>query len=104
MNLVNENFGRVTIGCMNDLMNNLKGRINDPNKQLPKLFMQLAGVLFPVLNDKELKVFTKMFITSLADALSDKMEANKKEAAAALGKIGEVVGKEQLIAALAPYL
>jgi hypothetical protein len=59
-------------------MNNLKPRINDPNKNVIKTFMQLTGVLFPVLNDKELKVFTKMFITTLADALSDKMEANKK--------------------------
>lgn len=58
---------------MNDLMNNLKARINDPNKQLPKTFMQLTGVLFPVLNEKDLKVFTKMYVTALADALSDKM-------------------------------
>lgn len=78
MSLVNDNFGRVTIGCMNDLMNNLKTRINDPNKNIIKTFMQLTGVLFPVLSDKELKVFTKMFITTLADALSDKVEANRK--------------------------
>lgn len=45
-----------------------------------------------------------MFITTLADALSDKVEANKKEAAATLNKIGEVVGKEQLLSTLAPYL
>ena len=63
---------------MNDLMNNLKARINDPNKNIIKTFMQLTGVLFPVLSDKELKVFTKMFITTLADGLLDKMEANKK--------------------------
>ncbi len=63
---------------MNDLMNNLKPRINDPNKNIIKTFMQLTAVLFPVLSDKELKVFTKMFITTLADGLSDKVEANKK--------------------------
>ncbi len=73
MALVSDNFGRVTIGCMNDLMNNLKIRINDPNKNNIKSFMQLTGVLFPVLSDKDLKVFTKMFITTLADGLSDKM-------------------------------
>jgi hypothetical protein len=73
MSLVNDNFGRVTIGCMSDLMNNLKTRINDPNKNIIKIFMQLTGALFPVLNDKELKVFTKMFITALADGLSDKV-------------------------------
>jgi hypothetical protein len=66
--------------------------------------MQLTAALFPVLSDKDLKVFTKMFTTTLADSLSDKMEANKKEAALTLNKIGEVVGKEQLIATLAPYL
>ncbi len=50
MGLVNDNFGRVTINCMNDLMNSLKPRINDPNKNSVKTFMQLAGVLFPVLS------------------------------------------------------
>ena len=52
INLINDNFGRVTIQCMNDLMNSLKMRINDSNKQLIKVFMQLTGVLFSVLNDK----------------------------------------------------
>ena len=54
-------------------MNSLKLRINDPNKQLIKVFMQLAGILFPVLNDKELKIFTKPVVVSIADGLSDKM-------------------------------
>jgi hypothetical protein len=58
---------------MSDLMNALKLRINDPNKQLIKVFMQLSGILFPVLNDKELKVFTKPFVVTIADGLSDKM-------------------------------
>jgi hypothetical protein len=54
-------------------MNNLKPRINDPNKNIIKTFMQLTAALFPVLSDKDLKVFTKMFTTTLADSLSDKM-------------------------------
>jgi hypothetical protein len=73
MSLVNDNFGRVTITCMNDLMNNLKTRINDPNKNIIKTFMQLSGALFPVLSEKDLKMFTKMFIATLADSLNDKM-------------------------------
>ena len=72
MALVNDNFGRVTISCMNELMNNLKPRINDPNKNIIKTFMQVTATLFPVLNDKDLKLFTKMFTTTLADSLSDK--------------------------------
>ncbi len=63
---------------MSDLMHSLKSRINDSNKNLPKIFMQLAGVLFPILSDRDVKMFAKMFIVVLADALSDKMEANKK--------------------------
>ena len=73
MALVNDNFGRVTISCMNDLMNTLKPHINDSNKNIVKTFMQLTATLFPVLNDKDLKMFTKTFITTLADGLSDKM-------------------------------
>ena len=35
--------------------------------------MQLAGVLFPILSERDLKMFTKMYITVLADGLSDKV-------------------------------
>ncbi len=49
-------------------------------------------------------MFAKMFIVVLADALSDKMEANKKQAVVTLGKIGDVIGREQLLTALAVYL
>lgn len=54
-------------------MNALKTRINDPNKQLIKTFMQLAALVFPTLNDRDVKMFAKMFIAALADGLSDKM-------------------------------
>jgi nitrate reductase NapE component len=50
MSLINDNFGKVTINCMNDLVNNVKQRINDPNKNNIKTFMQLGGVLFPILS------------------------------------------------------
>ena len=66
--------------------------------------MQLTGVLFPILSDRDVKMFAKMFIVVLADALSDKMEANKKEAVITLGKIGDVIGREQLLTTLAVYL
>ena len=71
--LINDNFGRVTISCMSDLMNGLKLRINDPNKQLIRIFMQLTGLLFPILSEKELKIYGKMFTGAVADGLSDKM-------------------------------
>lgn len=46
-------------------MNTLKTRINDPNKQLIKLFMQLTGLLFPILQDRDLKAYSKHFINGL---------------------------------------
>jgi len=64
--LINDNFGKVTINCANDLLSCLKTRINDPNKQLIKTFMQLAALVFGALNEKDLKIYTKMFITALA--------------------------------------
>ncbi len=48
--LINDNFGKVTIHCANDLLSCLKTRINDPNKQLIKTFMQLAALVFGALN------------------------------------------------------
>lgn len=50
MGFINDNFGRVTINCTSDLMNALKTRINDPNKNVIKTFMQLAALVFPVLS------------------------------------------------------
>lgn len=63
---------------MNDLLNTLKTRIADPNKQLIKIFVHLTGIVFEFMNEKEVKASGKNFICGLADGLSDKMEANRK--------------------------
>jgi hypothetical protein len=40
-----EQSGRVTLGNLTDFLATLKARINDPNKQLIKVFVHLAGLV-----------------------------------------------------------
>ena len=49
-------------------------------------------------------MYGKLFTGAVADGLSDKMEANKKEASICLSKIGDCIGKEHLLYLLAPFL
>jgi len=41
-----EQGGKVTYGNPTDLLATIKTRINDPNKQLIKIFVHLAGLVF----------------------------------------------------------
>jgi hypothetical protein len=63
--LINENFGRVTITCVHDLVATLKTRINDTNKQLIKTFVSLTGLVFSTLPERDLKTYAKQFIIAL---------------------------------------
>ncbi len=56
-----------------DLLNNLKTRIADPNKNIVKYFVQIAGLLFETMSDRDIKANAKNFICALADGLSDKV-------------------------------
>ena len=56
-----------------DLLNTLKTRIADPNKNIVKFFVQLTGLLFETMSDRDIKANAKNFICSLADGLSDKV-------------------------------
>ena len=78
---------------MSDLLNTLKTRIADPNKQLIKTFVALTGLLFSFMSEREVKSNAKNFICGLADGLSDKMEANRREISITLNKIGDIYGK-----------
>ena len=71
----------------------MKSRINDPNKQLIKVFIHLAGLVLCALPEKELKNWSKNFINAFLDGLNDKNEVNKKLIHSTLAKLGEVIGK-----------
>lgn len=69
---------KINSAVLFDLLNNLKTRIADPNKNIVKYFVQLAGLLFETMSDRDVKANAKNFICALADGLSDKVEANRK--------------------------
>lgn len=77
--LVSNNMeSKINSAVLFDLLNNLKTRIADPNKNIVKYFVQLAGLLFETMSDRDVKANAKNFICALADGLSDKVEANRK--------------------------
>ena len=76
--LLSDTNGKVHLSCLPDLLNTLKTRIADPNKQLIKTFVNLTGIIFGLMSEREIKANAKNFICGLTDGLSDKMESNRK--------------------------
>ena len=71
ISLLQNTNSKFTIGCLNDFLNALKQRIADPNKNIIKYFVQLTGIVFELMTDKDVKANIKSFICALADGLSD---------------------------------
>lgn len=97
--------GKVTFGnTTNDLLATLKVRINDPNKQLIKVFVHLTGQVLCSLSEKDLKANARNFIISMIEGLNDKNDLNRKEINATLGRLGETIGKQAILSTLGPSL
>ena len=86
------------------MLNTLKARINDPNKQLIKIFVRLIGLVVPALSDRELRQWSHIFINALVPGLNDKNDNNKREVRNTLNKFRDAIGKEDLLSALGPFL
>lgn len=99
-----EQSGRVTLGNLTDFLATLKARINDPNKQLIKVFVHLAGLVVCALPQKDARVNLKSFITALVEGLNDKNQQNKKQIHLTLNKIAENFTREQLLSNMGPFL
>lgn len=76
-----------------EFLNTLKIRIADPNKNIIKYFIQLTGLVFQNMSEKDIKNNAKNFISLLIDGLSDKVEANRKQISASINRIGNVWGR-----------
>ena len=52
---------KLQISCLNDFLNTLKIRIADPNKQLVKSFVNLTGMTFELMSEKdgEIEIYTE---------------------------------------------
>lgn len=86
--------GKVSFGnTTNDLLTTLKVRINDPNKQLIKVFIHLTGQVLCSLPEKDLKANVRNFIIAMVEGLNDKNDLNRKEINNTLVRLGETIGK-----------
>ena len=69
---------KINSNVLFDLLGTLKTRIADPNKNIVKYFVQLTGLIFETMSDRDIKNNARNFICALADGLSDKVESNRK--------------------------
>ena len=105
ISLINEYGDKVSLGnSTNDLLSTLRVRINDPNKQLIKIFIHLTGLVFTLLNERQAKANAKTFICALAESLSDKNQLNRKQMLNTLNLIGQANGKSYLLSTMGQYL
>ena len=99
-----EQGGKIPSGNMSELLSTLKARVNDPNKQLIRVFVHLTGMVLGVLSERDLKQCYRQFVMALVEGLNDKNDSNKREIIATLNKIGDLIGKEALLSLLGAYL
>lgn len=53
ISLINEYGDKASVGnSIHDLLSTLRVRINDPNKQLIKVFIHLTGLVFSVMHER----------------------------------------------------
>jgi predicted Rossmann fold nucleotide-binding protein DprA/Smf involved in DNA uptake len=81
---------------LGDLITALKGRVNDPNKQLCKLFISFTAHLIESAG-KDIRIHCKVLILALIEVLADKTEAIRKESVQALTRIGNMLGMDLII-------
>lgn len=68
---MNQNQHRVLMNGLTDLITALKGRINDPNKSLCKLFISFTAHLVES-TGKDIRMHSRVLILSLIEVLADK--------------------------------
>jgi hypothetical protein len=94
--LLNQHQHRIQMNGLSDLITALKGRINDANKQLCKLFISFTAHLIES-TGKDIRIHSKVLVLALIEVLADKTEAIRKESVQALRRIGNVLGMDLVV-------
>jgi len=88
---------------LNELMDNVKQRMADPNKAVLKQYIQLMGVLVEALGPGA-KQFQKKLLPGMLATLADKQSLVRQDAINCMDKWGEHVGPEVVINNVGPML
>lgn len=88
---------------LNEVMDNIKQRMVDPNKAVLKAYIQLIGILVEALGPAA-KQFQKKILPGMLATLADKQSLVRGDAVACMDKWAEHVGPEVIINNLAPML
>lgn len=96
--LKNANMRILPVG-LNELMDNMKQRMGDPNKAVLKSYIQLIGSLGEALGPAA-KQYQKKVLTPMLQNLSDKQTLVRQDIVASVDKWSEAIGPEAIINAL----
>ncbi|CAD8120601.1 unnamed protein product [Paramecium sonneborni] len=101
--ILTHNNNRIQINGLNDLINMLKQRLNDNNKQLVRPIVQIVGRVAEACG-KDFKSSGKQLIQPLISILSDKQVLVRQDVVASLDKFCLAIGIDQVILQMPPYL
>ena len=88
---------------LNELMDNMKQRMVDPNKAVLKSYIQLLGILAEALGPAA-KQFQKKILPGMLATLADKQSLVRGDAIACMDKWAEHVAPEVIINNVVPLL
>lgn len=94
---------RIKPDGLNELMDNIKQRMSDPNKAVLKSYIQLNGSLGEALGSGA-KSFQKKILVPMLNNLTDKQALVRADVVASMNKWGEHVGPEVVINNVLPML
>lgn len=94
---------RIKPDGLNELMDNIKQRMVDPNKAVLKSYIQLMGLLVEALGPSA-KQFHKRLLPGMLATLADKQTLVRADAIACMDKWAEHVGPEIIINSVGPML
>ena len=94
---------RIKPDGLNELMDNLKQRMVDPNKSVLKQYVQLLALMAEALGAGA-KQYTKKVLPPMLANLADKQNLVRQDIVASMDKWANEVGAEVIINTLAPML
>jgi hypothetical protein len=94
---------RIKPDGLNELMDNMKQRMADPNKAVLKSYVQLMGVLVEALGAAA-KTFQKKVLPPMLNNLADKQNLVRQDIVAAMDKWAEQTGPEIVINNVGPLV
>ena len=93
--IVNEANMRILPNGLNELVNSLKNKLNDGNKNLVRILIQFLTKFFEALGVQS-NAFVKILIKAIVILLGDKQNLLREDVVKCLDKLGEIIGYDRV--------